>query len=52
MGRYHEISGSGEDWVPRYYSTMITEFFQEGFTDADWDAWPHGRRMGCFASTC
>tara|TARA_B100000927_G_scaffold291409_1_gene293441 strand:+ start:160 stop:2949 length:2790 start_codon:yes stop_codon:yes gene_type:complete len=32
MGRYHEISGSGEDWVPRYYSTMITEFFQEGFT--------------------
>ena len=32
LGRYHEISGSGEDWVPRYYSTMITEFFQEGFT--------------------
>ena len=31
-GRYHEISGSGKDWVPRHYSTMITEFFQEGFT--------------------
>ena len=34
MGRYHEISGSGEDWVPRYYSTMITEFFQGVSLDA------------------
>ena len=29
---YHEIHGKGKHWVPRYYSLMITEFFQEGFT--------------------
>ena len=29
---YHEIHGKGKDWIPRYYSLMITEFFQEGFT--------------------
>ncbi len=29
---YHEIHGRGRHWVPRYYSLMITEFFQEGFT--------------------
>lgn len=29
---YHEIHGRGKHWVPRYYSLMITEFFQEGFT--------------------
>ena len=29
---YHEIRGVGEDWKPRYYSLMITEFFQEGLT--------------------
>ena len=29
---YHEIHGRGKDWVPRYYSLMITEFFQEGLT--------------------
>lgn len=29
---YHEIHGKGKDWVPRYYSLMITEFFQEGLT--------------------
>tara|TARA_B110000444_G_C18851828_1_gene606380 strand:+ start:139 stop:2922 length:2784 start_codon:yes stop_codon:yes gene_type:complete len=27
-----EIKGKGKDWIPRYYSLMITEFFQEGFT--------------------
>lgn len=32
FGRYHQIHGSGKDWAPRYYSTMVTEFFQEGFT--------------------
>ncbi|RPG69024.1 MAG: DEAD/DEAH box helicase [Euryarchaeota archaeon TMED99] len=35
-GRPHqgftEIHGKGKDWIPRYYSLMITEFFQEGFT--------------------
>ena len=30
MGRFHHIHGSGKDWAPRYYSTMVTEFFQEG----------------------
>ena len=29
---YHEIHGKGNDWMPRYYSMMITEFFQEGLT--------------------
>ena len=29
---YHEIRGKGKDWIPRYYSLMITEFFQEGIT--------------------
>ena len=29
---YHEIHGKGKDWIPRYYSMMITEFFQEGLT--------------------
>ena len=29
---YHEIHGRGKDWIPRYYSMMITEFFQEGLT--------------------
>ena len=29
---FHEINGKGKDWIPRYYSLMITEFFQEGFT--------------------
>lgn len=29
---YHEIHGRGKHWVPRYYSLMITELFQEGFT--------------------
>ena len=32
FGRYHQIHGSGKDWAPRYYSTMVTEFFQEGLT--------------------
>ena len=31
-GRYHEIVGKGKDWIPRYYSMMITEFFQNGLT--------------------
>ena len=29
---FNEIHGRGKDWTPRYYSLMITEFFQEGFT--------------------
>ncbi|MDE0954432.1 MAG: DEAD/DEAH box helicase family protein, partial [Candidatus Poseidoniales archaeon] len=29
---FHEIRGKGKDWAPRYYSLMITEFFQEGLT--------------------
>ena len=29
---FHEIHGRGKDWIPRHYSLMITEFFQEGFT--------------------
>jgi len=29
---YHEIHGKGNDWIPRYYSMMITDFFQEGLT--------------------
>ena len=32
MGRFHHLHGSGRDWAPRNYSTMVTEFFQEGFT--------------------
>lgn len=32
MGRFHHLHGSGKDWAPRHYSTMVTEFFQEGFT--------------------
>jgi len=31
-GSYHEIVGKGKDWIPRYYSLMITEFFQLGIT--------------------
>ena len=31
-GNYHEIIGKGKDWIPRYYSLMITEFFQLGIT--------------------
>ena len=31
-GDYHEIVGRGKDWIPRYYSLMITEFFQQGIT--------------------
>ena len=31
-GKYHEIVGKGKDWIPRYYSLMITEFFQRGIT--------------------
>ena len=31
-GDYHEIIGKGKDWIPRYYSLMITEFFQSGIT--------------------
>ena len=27
-----EIRGRGEHWVPRYYTMMITELFQEGVT--------------------
>ena len=29
---YHEIHGRGKHWAPRYYSLMITEFFQDGLT--------------------
>ena len=29
---YHVIVGRGKDWIPRYYSLMITEFFQQGLT--------------------
>ena len=29
---YHIIIGRGKDWIPRYYSLMITEFFQQGIT--------------------
>ena len=29
---YHVISGKGKHWIPRYYSMMITEFFQQGIT--------------------
>ena len=29
---YHVIIGKGKDWIPRYYSMMITEFFQQGIT--------------------
>lgn len=32
LGQFHQINGSGADWAPRFYSTMVTEFFQEGFT--------------------
>ena len=31
-GEYFEIRGRGKDWLPRYYTTMITELFQEGVT--------------------
>ena len=30
--KYHVILGRGKDWIPRYYSLMITEFFQQGLT--------------------
>ena len=29
---YDVIVGRGKDWIPRYYSLMITEFFQQGLT--------------------
>ena len=29
---YDVIIGRGKDWIPRYYSIMITEFFQQGLT--------------------
>ena len=29
---YVEIKGRGKDWLPRHYSMMITEFFQNGLT--------------------
>ena len=32
MGRFHHLHGSGKDWAPRHYSTMVTEFLQEGLT--------------------
>ena len=31
-GEYFEIRGKGKDWLPRYYTMMITELFQEGVT--------------------
>ncbi|MEE2630192.1 MAG: DEAD/DEAH box helicase family protein [Candidatus Thermoplasmatota archaeon] len=31
-GDYFEIRGKGKDWLPRYYTMMITELFQEGVT--------------------
>lgn len=31
-GDYFEIRGRGKDWLPRYYTMMITEMFQEGVT--------------------
>ncbi len=31
-GGYFEIRGKGKDWLPRYYTMMITELFQEGVT--------------------
>ena len=31
-GRYFEIRGKGKDWLPRYYTMMITDLFQEGVT--------------------
>ncbi|MDP6855995.1 MAG: DEAD/DEAH box helicase family protein [Candidatus Thalassarchaeaceae archaeon] len=32
-GPYHDIQGSGKDWVPRNYIEMITELFQRGVTN-------------------
>ena len=32
-GEYFEIRGKGKDWLPRYYTMMITELFQEGVTN-------------------
>ena len=32
-GKYHDIRGSGPDWVPRNYIEMITEMFQHGITN-------------------
>jgi len=32
IGPYHEIRGRGKDWLPRYYTEMITELFQQGLT--------------------
>ena len=29
---YNEIRGRGNQWMPRYYTEMITELFQEGVT--------------------
>ena len=31
-GGYFEIRGKGKDWLPRYYTMMITDLFQEGVT--------------------
>ena len=32
LGGYHRIRGIGKDWVPRNYTRMLTELFQEGVT--------------------
>ncbi|MEL0336537.1 MAG: DEAD/DEAH box helicase, partial [Euryarchaeota archaeon] len=32
-GEFFEIRGKGKDWLPRYYTMMITELFQEGVTN-------------------
>jgi len=29
---YHELRGGGRHWMPRYYTQMITEAFQQGVT--------------------
>ena len=34
FGRYHQIHGSGKDWAPRYYSTMVTEFSRKVLQNA------------------
>jgi superfamily II DNA or RNA helicase len=31
-GGYFEIRGKGKDWMPRHYTMMITEMFQDGVT--------------------
>ena len=32
LNGYHRIRGIGKDWVPRNYTRMLTELFQEGVT--------------------